>query len=125
MDIYPHSKIGATQVYISQTVCQYEHLDKPSPQELQRTNSSPLNTVIRAHTDKSLAMQFLLVLHRSRVGKLWPAGQIWSITTCICNKSFIEMWPYIFIYIFIVYGCYCTTTAELNSYNRECMVHKA
>lgn len=29
------------------------------------------------------------------------------------------------IYLHIVYGCFCITTAELSSYDRECMVCKA
>lgn len=49
----------------------------------------------------------------------WHESQIWSVA-CICKQKF-----YWNICLCIGYGCFCSTTAKLNSCDRDLVSHKA
>ena len=55
---------------------------------------------------------------QSWVRKLWPAGQ----PPVCANKVLLE--NNYARYLHIAYGCFCTTIADLNSCDRNCIFHK-
>ena len=59
--------------------------------------------------------------HKAAVDKLWPIGYS-SQPPVFVNKIPLAYQAHL---LNIVYGCFHATMAELSSFNRGCMAHKA
>lgn len=62
-----------------------------------------------------------LELYKSRVGKLRSMGHIGLLHLFVKKVLLKHSHAYL---LPLIYGCFCTTKAELKSCNRNCMIHK-
>lgn len=62
-------------------------------------------------------------MSKSGVRKSGALSQIWP-TACSGKESFIGTQPDRSLRLRIVYGCFPTTMAKLNSYDTDSMLHK-
>lgn len=77
---------------------------------------------LEANFDRLINLERYLLcgMEEALVSKLQPMGQIWPAD--LCKYSLLK---HTSVHLCIDYGCFCVTTAELSSCDRDRVVFKA